>query len=70
MSVRNANIVSDGKASELGFLSFEFLLRQAAKPSGELFSAFARRIIRARIMPPNPFPRTADEPFEHYLLLE
>ena len=39
LSVRNANIVSDGKASELGILNFEFLLRQAAKPSGELFSA-------------------------------
>ena len=39
LSVRNANIVSDGKASELGILNFEFLLMQAAKPSGELFSA-------------------------------
>ena len=39
LSVRNANIVSDGKASELGVLNFEFLLMQAAKPSGELFSA-------------------------------
>ena len=39
LSVRNANIVSDGKASELGVLNFVFLLRQAAKPSGELFSA-------------------------------
>ena len=38
LSVRNANIVSDGKASELGILNFEFLLMQAAKPSGELFS--------------------------------
>ena len=39
LSIRNANIVSDGKASELGVLNFEFLLRQAAKPSEELFSA-------------------------------
>mgnify|MGYP006958018706 CR=1 FL=1 len=39
LSIRNANIVSDGKASELGILNFEFLLMQAAKPSGELFSA-------------------------------
>ncbi len=31
--------MSDGKASELGVLNFEFLLRQAAKPSEELFSA-------------------------------
>ena len=28
-----------GTAEELGILNFEFLLRQAAKPSGELFSA-------------------------------
>ena len=39
LSIRNANIVSDGMPSELGVLNFEFLLRQAAKPSGELFSA-------------------------------
>ena len=28
--------MSDGKASELGILNFEFLLRQAAEPSEEL----------------------------------
>ena len=39
LSVRNANIVFGGTAEELGILNFEFLLRQAAKPSGELFSA-------------------------------
>ena len=39
LSIGNANIVSDGMPSELGVLNFEFLLRQAAKPSGELFSA-------------------------------
>ena len=39
LSVRNANIVFGGSAEELGILNFEFLLRQAAKPSGELFSA-------------------------------
>ena len=39
LSVRNANIVFGGTAEELGILNFEFLLMQAAKPSGELFSA-------------------------------
>ena len=39
LSVRNANIVFSGTAEELGILNFDFLLRQAAKPSGELFSA-------------------------------
>ena len=39
LSVRNANIVFGGTAEELGIRNFEFLLRQAAKPSGELFSA-------------------------------
>ena len=39
LSVGNANIVFSGTAEELGILNFEFLLRQAAKPSGELFSA-------------------------------
>ena len=39
LSVRNANIVFGGTAEELEILNFEFLLRQAAKPSGELFSA-------------------------------
>ena len=31
--------IADGMPSELGILNFEFLLRQAAKPSDELFSA-------------------------------
>ena len=39
LSIRNANIVFGGPAEELGIMIFEFLLRQAAKPSEELFSA-------------------------------
>ena len=37
LSVRNANIVFGGTAEELGILNFEFLLRQAAKPSGDFW---------------------------------
>ena len=39
LSIRNANIVFGRTTEELGILIFEFLLRQAAKPSEELFSA-------------------------------